>query len=218
MSRLPNAQRIAEYLLLLFVGVAILWRGGKSVDASWMLGIVAIVIIFSALWYPALRMVGFPKQDARAQPMTVPFGIWGIVLFFFTWTAFSFVASSTRSYGLDEVLRDGACIVLFLWIVRRAGNPKTSVLLEGFLWVVAMSGTVATLFGLAVYVFQPVNRFVGTFLDWRFHTDYWPNAWAEFALFAWPMAALLASRETSPFRRRTCVFATGLLLGSLFLS
>lgn len=217
MSRLPNAQRIAEYVLLLFVVVVILWRGGKSVDATWVLGIVTIFVVFTPLWYPALRVVGFPKET-RTQPMTVPFILWGTLLFFLMWSGLSFVASSTRTYGLDELLRDAAYILLFLWIVRRAGNAKSSVLLEGFLWIVTMAGAVATLFGLAVYVFQPVNRFVGTFLDWRFHTDYWPNAWAEFALIAWPMASLLASRSSSRFRIWLCTFATGLLLGSLFLS
>lgn len=215
---MPNAQRIAETLLLLFVGMAILWRGGKSVDATWALGIVTLAVAFAPVWYPILRLVGFPKQDARTQPLTVPLGIWGTLLFFLVWSALSYIASSTRTYGLDEILRDGACIMLFLWIVRRAGNPKTSMLLEGFPWVVTMSAAVATLFGLAVYVFQPVNRFVGTFLDWRFHTDYWPNAWAEFVLLAWPFAALLATREAEPFRRKLCTFVAGLLLGSLFLS
>lgn len=217
MSRFPNAQRIAEYILLIFVVVAVLWRGGKSVDATWLLGMVALAVLFAGVWYPVLRMVGFPK-DTRTQPMTVPFGLWGTLLFFLAWSVFSYATSSTRTYGLDEVLRDAACILLFLWIVRRAGNAKSSVLLEGFLWVITASGTVATLFGLAVYVFQPVNRFTGTFLDWRFHTDYWPNAWAEFVLLAWPMAALLASRQTSPFLRRLCTFSVGLLLGSLILS
>lgn len=217
MSRLPNAQRIAEYVLLLFMAGAILWRGGKSVDASWALGIVTIGVVFAVAWYPLLRIVGFPK-DTRVPSMTVPFGLWGTLLFFLAWSALSYLTSSTRTYGLDELLRDVSCVLLFLWIVRRASNLKSSILLEGFLWIVTMSGAVATLFGLAVYVFQPVNRFVGTFLDWRFHTDYWPNAWAEFALLAWPMAALLASRSSSPFRRWLCTFATGLLLGSLFLS
>ena len=215
---MPSAQRIAESLLLLFVAASILWRGGKSVDATWALGIVMLAVVFAAWWYPALRLVGFPKQDARTQPMTVPLGIWGTLLFFLVWSGLSYVSSSTRTYGLDEILRDGACIILFLWIVRRAGNPKTSVLLEGFLWVVTMSAAVASLFGLAVYVFQPVNRFVGTFLDWRFHTDYWPNAWAEFVLLAWPLAALLATREVEPFRRKLCTFVIGVLVGTLFLS
>lgn len=218
MSRLPTAQRIAESLLLLFVGAAILWRGGKSVDATWMLGIVTLVIVFAGAWYPLLRWAGFPKLDQKAQPATVPFGIWGVLLFFIGWSGLSYLASSTRTYGLDELLRDGACVLLFLWIVRRAGNEKTSALLEGFLWVVTMAGAVAVLFGLAVYVFQPVNRFVGTFLDWRFHTDYWPNAWAQFSLMAWPMAALLATRTASPFRRWLSTFAVGLLIGSLLLS
>ncbi len=217
-SRFPHGQRLAEWFLLLFVAGAILWRGGKSVDATWMLGIVAVVVLFTALWFPMLRLLGAPKTDTRTTPMTVPLGMWGILLFFVVWSVVSYLASTTRTYGLDEIARDLSCILLFLWIVRRAGNTRVSVLLEGFLWAVTIAGGIAVLFGLAVYVFQPVNRFVGTFLDWRFHTDYWPNAWGEFTLMAWPMAALLATRKVTPFQRRLCTLVTGVLIGSLFLS
>lgn len=211
MSRL-HAQRLAEWFLLLFVAGSILWRGGKSVDATWLLGIVALVAVAATARLPRSSKTG------ANQPMTVPLTLWAILLFFLAWTALSYVASETRTYGLDELVRDGACVLLFLWIVRRAGNHRTSVLAEGFFRVVAIAGAVAVLFGLAVYVFQPVNRFVGTFLDWRFHTDYWPNAWADFALLAWPFAALLATRVESPFQRRAYAAVTGLLIGSLLLS
>lgn len=218
MSRFPHAQRIAEFILLLFVAGAILWRGGKSVDATWMLGVVTIFVLCTGLWFPVLRRLGFPKDDARPQVMTVPLVLWGILLFFIAWSTFSFFVSSTRTYGLDELVRDASCVLLFLWIVRRAGNTRVSVLLEGCLWTITLAAGIAVLFGLAVYVFQPVNRFVGTFLDWRFHTDYWPNAWAQFALLAWPMAALLASRRMTQLKRWTFAGITGLLVGSLFLS
>jgi O-antigen ligase len=213
MSRL-HAQRLAECFLLLFVAGSILWRGGKSVDATWALGIVTIVVLAASARLPFVRS----SPGSKTQPMTVPLPLWGILLFFVTWSALSFLTSATRTYGLDEIVRDASCVLLFLWIVRRAGNPRTSALFDGFLWTVAVAGAVAVLFGLAVYVFQPVNRFVGSFLDWRFHTDYWPNAWAQFALLAWPLAALLAGRAATAFNRWACAGAAGLLVGSLFLS
>lgn len=218
MSRLPHAQRIAEWLLLLFVAFAVLWRGGKSVDATFLLGIITIIVLFCPVWFPVLRKLGFPSTDNRSHGITVPLGIWGVLLAFIAWSILSYLASATRTYGLDELVRDTSCVLLFLWVVRRAGNRRVSVLLEGFLWALTIAGCVAVLFGLAVYVFQPVNRFVGTFLDWRFHTDYWPNAWAEFVLLAWPMAALLASRNVGPIKRWFCVGVTGLLIGALLLS
>lgn len=218
MSRLPHAQRLAEWLLLCFTAFTILWRGGKSVDATWLLGIVAIAIVFLPLWQPVLRRLGIQDGDSRTPSMTVPFGIWGPLLFFVAWSVLSYALSATRTYGLDELIRDASCVLLFLWIVRRAGNQRMSALFEGFLWAVTIAGCAAALFGLAVYVFQPVNRFTGTFLDWRFHTDYWPNAWAEFVLLAWPMPALLASRNVTPLRRGICTLVTGFLIGSLLLS
>lgn len=218
MSRLPHAQRIMEWILLFFAAGSILWRGGKSVDATWALGIVAVLVLFSGVRFPLGRLFGASKGDARTQPMTVPFGIWGLLLFFLAWSAGAFVLSSTRTYGLDEIVRDASCILLFLWVVRRAGNTRVSGLAEGFLWIMTLAGAAAVLFGLAVYVFQPVNRFTGSFLDWRFHTDYWPNAWAQFTLLAWPMAALLASRQSNARNRWAATAVVGLLIGSLFLS
>lgn len=213
MSR-PRLHRFAEGFLLLFAAGSILWRGGKSVDATWALGIVTIVVLAASARLPFLR----PSAGSKTQPMTVPLPLWGILLFFVAWSAFSFLASATRTYGLDEIVRDASCVLLFLWIVRRAGNARASGLFEGFLWVVTLAGAVAVSFGLAVYVFQPVNRFVGAFLDWRFHTDYWPNAWAQFTLLSWPLAALLAGRAKTAFNRWACAGVAGLLVGSLFLS
>ncbi len=218
MSRLPHAQRLAEWLLLFFVAFTILWRGGKSVDATWLLGIVAIAVLFLPLWQPMLHRLGVQNGDSRAPSMTVPLWMWGSLLLFIACSVLSYVLSSTRTYGLDELIRDASCILLFLWIVRRAGNQRMSSLFEGFLWAVTIAGCIAALFGLAVYVFQPVNRFTGSFLDWRFHTDYWPNAWAEFVLLAWPMPALLATRKVTSFQRWICTLVTGFLIGSLLLS
>ena len=217
MSRLPHAQRIVESILLTFVAVAILWRGGKSVDATWMLALVAILVTTTAVWYPLLRYVDFPAQPSKNQSST-PLSLWAAVLFFIAWSVASYLTSSTKTYGLDEVMRDASCGLLFLWIVRRSSVGKQCILPSQFPLAIVGSGIVATLFGVVVYVFQPVNRFVGSFLDWRFHTDYWPNAWAQFLLLAWPMAALLVARQTTPVRRRASIIAVGVLVGALFLS
>lgn len=217
MSRWPHGQRMMEWLLLLCTAGAILWRGGKSVDATFLLGLITIIIVSYPAWFPLLRRLGFSNDD-RAPTRTVPFGIWGLLLFFIVWSAISYLSSSTRTYGLDELVRDASCILLFFWILRRASNERLSHLFEAFPRAVTAAGCIGVLFGIAVYVFQPVNRFTGTFLDWRFHTDYWPNAWAEFTLLAWPLAMLLALQTKNAFWRGMYVFVGGLLIGSLFLS
>lgn len=217
-SRLPNAQRLAEWLLLLFVGFSVLWRGGKSIDATWLLAIVTVFIVCLPLLQPLLKRMGIPSEQRTTSAPTVPLWIWGTALLFLAWSLLSYLLSETRTYGLDEWVRDVSCVLLFLWILRRAGNQRMSSVFEGFLWVMTIAASSAVLFGLAVYVFQPVNRFTGTFLDWRFHTDYWPNAWAELTLLAWPLVALLALRIVSPLQRWVCTIATGCIVGSLLLS
>ncbi len=218
MSRLPHAKRLAELLLLLLVGGSILWRGGKSVDATWILGSMSLMVIFSAILSPLARAVGITKRESSAHSLTVPFGIWGLLLFFLLWSGVSYITSSTRTYGLDELVRDTSCVLLFFWIVRHAGNHRTNSLADGFFRVIAFASALAVMFGLAVYIVQPVNRFTGTFLDWRFHTDYWPNAWAQYVLLAWPIVALLAMRVTTTIQRSLYTAIVGLLLGSLLLS
>lgn len=218
MVRTPRTQHLAEWLLLFLVAAAILWRGGKSIDATWAVGMGTLLI----LALPSLGRLLWNKKrgtdDSQLHVLTVPLPLWGVLLFYIAWSCFSYIVSETRTYGLDELVRDASCVLLFLWIVRHSGSEHGNDLAHRFFWVVSIAGAVAVLFGLAVYVLQPVNRFTGSFLDWRFHTDYWPNAWAEFVLLAWPIALLLTSRLSTIPRRLVGVLIVGSLVGSLFLS
>ncbi|MBI2523665.1 O-antigen ligase family protein, partial [Candidatus Peregrinibacteria bacterium] len=94
------------------------------------------------------------------------------------------------------------------------------------LQVLIVSTVVAAFLGILVYVFQPVPRFVGSFFDWRFNTDYWPNAWAELVLMVWPLVVtprVMVSVD-EPWTRSAITWnlasfmGTGFLLASLFLS
>ncbi len=129
---------------------------------------------------------------------------------FLAWSIVSFAFSLTRNYGLDEILRDSSCALIFLWVLRWASDFDK----QRFTTTLCICVLLACLGGIAVYCLQPVNRFVGSFLDWRFQTDYWPNAWAEFLLLCWPLFLLWARRTW----RLPGVFVTGIVLGCLTLS
>ncbi|TSC59013.1 MAG: Tetratricopeptide TPR2 [Candidatus Peregrinibacteria bacterium Greene0416_19] len=182
--------RIAtENGVVLFLLVSILWRGGKTLDATWLLGGVACAVTVADMLY---RRRG---ETARPAPALILLG-------FLAASVLSYLTSAARNYGLDELIRDTALLLLFLWTVRteRAERNDPLPFHERVLITIAIATVVACGVGIAVYVLQPVNRFVGTFFDFRFHTDYWPNAWAEYLLLAWPAVFWFLRRFPVPVR------------------
>jgi len=177
-------------------------------DMTWLLtGVACVVTIISH------------TRNRKTGDKDVPLLLWGAVMAFITITAISYVASTTSNYGVDEVLRTGALGLLFLWIMREGSNGgeqyQLKVLRYFCITVVAACGI-----GILVYVFQPVNRFVGTFFDYRFHTDYWPNAWAEFLLLAWPIVLYWTLRDfefnAKDGRSRIELLVRAVVLGLVF--
>jgi O-antigen ligase len=182
-----------ERLLLAGVALSMLWRGGKGLEATWGMALLGGVMTF-------VRWSRTPSKEL------LPFWLWGGWVLFFLWTVASLVASTTRTYGLDEVLRDGAGILLMLWVFQtlRKGSSEFP---RRFSIVLSWSLLGACVIGVVVYILQPVDRFVGTFFDARFHTDYWPNAWAELVLLVWPFLLLWL------FGRRRPIWAVPAVLG-----
>jgi O-antigen ligase len=184
--------QFTESCLLLLIGVLLLWKGGKSLESTWIIAAFAVFLPF----------IG-PK-DTGVRASTLVFGV-----LFLMFSIVSQAFTSVANYGWDELIRDAACFLIFLHVARSYGKDfphRLSRVLTG-------AAVLACFVGIAVYAYQPVSRFVGTFFDWRFRTDYWPNAWAEFLLLSWPVAAYA-------LRRRPIVLGAvlGLFAGCLFLS
>lgn len=159
-----------EQVVLSFLAVIILWKGGKALDAVWLQSLLAFGVIFFS-------------RKAKSQNVSLPFLI--IVVLLLGWTIVSFVYSATQNYGFDEVLQTASLTILVLWAAAR--RQEDASFAGRFAQTVSFAGLLACGAGIAVYVLQPVSRFVGTFFDHRFHTDYWPNAWAQFVLLMWPL-------------------------------
>lgn len=179
-----------------------LWRGGKGLESTWVLAGTVVLATFG--WWGTQREVRSPVR---------PF-LWWSLGGFLAWTGFSFVLSTTRNYGLDEVLRDGSCVLIVLWTLRMLAGSQGMILRRRLLMTITVGLLLACAIGIAVYILQPVNRFVGTFFDARFVTDYWPNAWADLVLVAWPVTLLW----TLTWKRVWKVLYLGLPLGCLLLS
>ncbi len=161
-----NTQRLVLALLVVFI----LWKGGKALDAVWLLALLSgVVILFSG------------TASSRAVSPMFLLALGALLL----WTVLSFMFSTTLNYGFDEVLQTVSLTFLTLWASSRHQENKGFA--SQFAQTVSFAGIIACGIGIAVYILQPVSRFVGTFFDSRFHTDYWPNAWAEFLLLMWPM-------------------------------
>lgn len=191
-----------EGVLLLLVALTALWKGGKALDATWALACAGVLLSLFSWWADRGSSVGDRRQ--------VPVALWVILLGFLALSIASFLVSTTSNYGLDELLRDGALAMVFLFVARRSEDA----FVRRFATMITVALLLACVVGAVVYVLQPVNRFVGTFLDWRFHTDYWPNAWAEFVLLTWPLLLWMV-----PSRRRWIApVLLGFVLGCLLLS
>lgn len=197
-------QKALDAGVLLLIVACVLGRGGKGLEATWLLGGAAVVLTL-AYWTVHRRE---PRQD-------LPAGLWVCLMAFWLWTLLSYLRTTTGNYGLDEVLRDGALALIFLWSARASrAEPRDALtpIMELFVRVIIITSIAACAIGMAVYILQPVNRFVGSFFYFRFDTDYWPNAWAEFVLLAWPLIFLWLRK---PLWR---IGLTGFVLAALFLS
>ena len=183
-------QKICETAIISLLVFTIIWKGGKSLESTWLLlGVGAFAILIQNIFTSGKRSDAIDKRPAKAELEL-------LVLLFIIWTGLSYIFSSTPNYGLDEVFRTGGLGLIMIWYINRSvgddeKNPNSFE--YGFIrWLSGIAALVC-LIGMIVYVFQPVNRFVGTFFDYRFHTDYWPNAYAEFLLLSWPIALFVSS-------------------------
>jgi O-antigen ligase len=189
-----------------------MWHAGKTLEATWILGGVASVAALLYWW-------GNDARDEGADH-ALPRWLWMTGVAFVGVTFLSYLFSSAKNYGFDEVMRDSAYVLLFFWLARTGRDERVPdasapgpTFGQRLLITLTVAAVTACLIGIAVYVLQSPNRFVGTFFDARFNVDYWPNAWAEFALLCWPAAAVVLRRKLW-----LQVPALGLLIGCLFLS
>lgn len=165
-----NLKITTEQIVLAFLAVIIVWKGGKALDAVWLQSLLAFAVLFFS---------------RKAKSQNVPLLLLIIAVLLFGWTVASFVFSATQNYGFDEVLQAASLTLLMMWAAAR--RQEDSCFPGRFAQTVSFAGVLACGVGIVVYVLQPVSRFVGTFFDHRFHTDYWPNAWAQFVLLMWPL-------------------------------
>lgn len=205
--------RPLEWMFLALLVFSIIWKGGKSIDSTWI----------SALTVPCIFLCGWiadrfdpDARSKRLQEYTSPSWIHVLSLLIITGTILSYCTSETRNYGLDEVIRTITYLLAFLWILRLREQGKEGWIVNIFPYIVSLTALVAAFAGIFVYLLQPVTRFAGTFVDPRFHTDYWPNAWAEFLLIALPMIFLSVLR--SPEKKMRWMAGFILLLTTLYLS
>lgn len=196
-----SIQKLVTFAVPATVLSVVLWKGGKTLDATWLVGGLSVLMIYWSYW---------KRRKNKIVPSRVSVFLWVSLILFLAWSVLSFVYSETQNYGLDEIFRDAACGLLLLWAARFGTTED----LRRFTSALVLATILACVFGVFVYALQPVSRFVGTFLDWRFHTDYWPNAWAQFLLLTWPLVLLWMRRRWSFFGTAL----TGFVIGCLLLS
>jgi O-antigen ligase len=195
---------LERWSIPLLLAGCVLVRGGKGLEALFISAAVVSVLFFF-----------FVTSDKKRRKDAVPLWLYLFGVGFFVLTALSFVTSSARNYGFAEVFGLGVLLLFALLVVR--GGPKGHWLQDDFFRRIAETLSVTTLIactiGILVYVFEPLDRFVGSFFDPRFHTDFWPNAWAEYLLLAWPLV-VFSLRKLSAIR----IAALSIVFSALLLS
>ncbi len=146
----------------------LLWKGGTDPRATWILGI----FIGLAALYQWKRGPVHKIEGALVMVLTA----------FAAWTAVSFFASTTQTWGFNEVIRDAA-LMLLVWLSMQTEVHDRRRILQSLLAVTIVAACV----GLVVYVLQPGDRLVGTFFDSALQEE-WPNTFASLLLLAWPLA------------------------------
>jgi O-antigen ligase len=202
--------RLQQGLLLFLLAASVLVTGGKTIPSTWILVGVASVVTLIEYWE---RM----RTKREIKDLETD-SVWLTLMAFFGWTVMSYLFSTTQNYGLDEVLQTGALVLVFLWMMHQA--DRANEFLHRVLTTIVIVTFIAIAVGAVVYIGQPQTRFVGTFFDPRFVTDYWPNAWAEYLLLAWPIVAYKVRNASclglSPFACRSVLL--GIVFASLFLA
>lgn len=169
--------RLSQGALLLLIAIAILWRGGRTLEVTFLLGLVAVLLLLTERR---------SAEERRGVPLWATLGVFA----FLGLTILAYLATRTMNYGFDEVVQTVALGLLFLWMARQ---PAEGRMRSSILQVFVVAVLLACLIGVFVYAGGPLTRFVGTFLDlrepWK---KAWPNAWAELLLLAWPIALLLS--------------------------
>ena len=209
-----DPQALSRTCVFGLLAFSVLWKGGKSLETTWLL--LGIAVLITLLVYSKRR---------RRTGKEVSLLLWSSVMLLILWTAVSYLQSSVQNYGLDEVLRTAALGFLFLWVLR-LDTREQSTIADQTIRLVGAVTLAACAMGLLVYIFQPVDRFVGTFFDHRFHTDYWPNAWAEYLLLTWPLVYYWSFRTWSFKQLNTITvvevlcraFGIGVVIGCFMLS
>ncbi len=195
-------------LILLLLSIAVLWKGGKTLETKWLLVGIAGFLTFS--WY------AWRKRKPNERIYVAHPNLWVFLMLLLGWTVMSYFLSRTKNYGLDEVFQTVGVILTMLYVLRSSDDQ--SLFVNRVLTFLAVLTILACGIGFVVYVTQPVTRFTGTFFDPRFSTDYWPNAWAEYLLLVWPSFAYLLRKIRKIARWFVGSALLGFMIGCLFLS
>ena len=196
-------QQVSTWTLCGITALSILWRGGKSLDIVWLTAGMSVLLTIISL------LSGMPRR--RYSTIFV-----SLVFTFLILSLLSFAFSETEHHGFDEVVQLVSYSLLLYYVLPSLDTNKTLNLVSK---TIAVGFLLSCFIGCGIYILQPISRFSGTFFDARFHTDYWPNAWAEFALLAWPFVVYYVLRNTSKLTSSTLRWLIiGLIFGCLFLS
>ena len=118
--KMPSLQRLLEFSLLGLIVLTFLFRGGKGIEATWLLAGIGCLLILATHW---------TKRSSNSRE-DVPLWFWMAGMLFVLWTILAYVFSLTQNYGFDEMLRDSTLMLLLFWMMRRSKTAGESQFLK----------------------------------------------------------------------------------------
>lgn len=172
-------------ILALFFGLTLLPLGWNKVDVAshgtMIYGLGVVLVLLLILTWKELSGEGF---GGRTKNIMYGAGILLALCF-----AISFAKSPIQNFGWSEVMvMVGGLGIFFLVSLWKKEEQRK------LLFVFLGLGLLASLLGLAQYLYRGESRIAGPFYAMQYISNYWPNAFATFLLTVWPLALLLQKK------------------------
>lgn len=180
--------------------------------------VVSLAVISAAKFDTADRIWLVLFLGSAAIFMPIFFGTAGIKkhpwqsLFLILWLIFvwlSLLFSKTANYGFSEAV--GFSLAGFAALGVSAFDEKSK---RALVYSILFLAVVSSLFGFWYFPTHGETRMAGLFLDWSDYRHFFPNAFANFILLAWPLVFLCKNF----WKGRGKILLNAILLAALYLT
>jgi O-antigen ligase len=209
-----NRGSIIEYLIwfgfFCILGFSVFNEGG--IDILSHLLFAGSLSAFGILYWMRKGKEKNPGDvDARLRFGPEVFALGAFIIFYLI----SYLFSQTKNVGLFEVILFVCSAFIYIFVSSQKWDlKKFEKFLIGIIVVLAMT----SLYGYWQYIFEPFNRFAGSFGSNIYKFSQYPNAYANFVIAALPVAFYFWYKKMNTWMKTGLGALIVIVLTSFFLS